>query len=121
MKSIILLILILITILLNTPIIYKHKINQNNNYQTYKPKNFSIIKQETINYHVEITIYSQRKNYKVYIYPNLRIKNEKELEINKNIDDFLITLDKFIYITQEKKVNSFKSIYMFDFNKLYVK
>ncbi|MEN3014665.1 MAG: hypothetical protein ABDH21_01200 [bacterium] len=88
--------------------------SENYPISTYNPKNYVIQSFQDYNTYIQIKLYSNQKNYELYIFPLY----PKE---NKNIDNYLKTLDIFFKFIESQKQQSFKTIYMFEPKKIYIR
>ncbi|MCX7759159.1 MAG: hypothetical protein N2169_06105 [bacterium] len=94
-------------------------LSQNKLYNTYIPQNYKIINYKIKQLSIEMEIYTKKTIYKAYIYPKVILKDYIQTE--KEISEYLKSIDKFIFLVKKHKGQTFKAIYMFDTKKIYVR
>ncbi|MCS7243997.1 MAG: hypothetical protein RMJ36_04620 [Candidatus Calescibacterium sp.] len=87
-------------------------------YNTYIPQNYKIINYKIKNLSIEMEIYTKKTIYKAYIYPKVILKDNIQTE--KEISEYLKSIDRFIFLLKKYKGQSFREIYIFDTKKIYV-
>ncbi|MFN4219687.1 MAG: hypothetical protein ACK4GJ_02045 [bacterium] len=94
--------------------------------EEFIPQNYLIKKYKIEDFFVEIEIYSNKNNYKIFLYPVFTLEKENQIKLKNSIKEYLKNVDKFIYLTNINQKNSqknlqFKEIHIFDNSKIYLK
>ncbi|MCS7165850.1 MAG: hypothetical protein RMJ51_06240 [Candidatus Calescibacterium sp.] len=85
----------------------------------YTPKNYTISRCKLNNLSIELQIHTKKGIYKVYIYPELYIREINKIKTTRKITEYLKTIDSFMYKIQNRERNSFRELYLFDTKKIY--
>ncbi len=102
--------------------------------KSYNPQNYKINSYKIKSFSIEFQIYSNKKLYKLYIYPEIKINTQltiqtKILDYLKSVDNFLYTINKNnelskkenLQIKETKNTTQFKEIHIFTPQKIYTK